>query len=98
MVFLCISIEINNDAILKHHIKSLYEHLLEQNLFRVIEPYSRVQIEYIAQQVNLKTDFVQEKLSEMVLDKKFDGTLDQGNGSLIIFDDLKCDVKDWEGT
>lgn len=59
----------------------------------MIEPYSKVQIEYIAQQVNLKTEIVQEKLSEMILDKKFEGTLDQGSGSLIIFDDLKCDVK-----
>jgi len=83
--------EIIEDRILKGHVQSLYETLLEQNLFRIVEPYSQVQIAHIAKLVGLPENEIMGKLSEMILDKKFDGTLDQGNGCLVIFEEDKCD-------
>lgn len=80
---------IARDAIIESHIQNLYDNLLQQNLMKIVVPYSRVEITHIASLVNLSTAHVQNKLSEMILDKKFEGTLDQGNGCLIIFDEVK---------
>jgi len=41
------------DPIIKSHLKSLYHNLLEQNLCRIIEPFSRVQVEHVAKLVGL---------------------------------------------
>lgn len=79
------------DPIIRSHLNTLYDDMLEQNLCRIIEPYSRVQVDHIAHIIKLPQDTIEKKLSQMILDKKFDGILDQELGVLIIFENNEVD-------
>lgn len=79
--------DISSDPIIHYHIKNLNERLIEQNILRIVEPYSRVEIEHVAKMIKLPLNRVQAKLSDMILDRKLNGTLDQGIGVLIVFTD-----------
>jgi 26S proteasome regulatory subunit N6 len=83
--------ELGNDQIIRTHLAALYDTLLEQNLQRVIEPYSHVEISKVAKLVNLPSDQVETKLSQMILDHSLNGILDQGKGCLIIFEEKTID-------
>ncbi|KAG0701693.1 proteasome regulatory particle subunit [Suillus ampliporus] len=83
--------ELSSDPTIRSHLAALYDTLLQQNLLRIVEPYSVVEIDYVAQQVGQGRQDVEAKLSQMILDKVFHGVLDQGRGCLIVFDELEAD-------
>ena len=68
--------ELLDDMVIKRHFNYLYNTLLEDNLKKIILPYSEVQIDYIAQSIGLPMDKILQKLSEMILDENINGTLD----------------------
>jgi len=74
------------DPIIKYHINNLNNDLVEKNLIKIIKPYSVVEIDFVAKSIGLSYQDVLNKLRQMILDKKINGILDQGKGSLIIYE------------
>lgn len=58
---LCRTLELHTDLLIRTHLALLYDTLLEQNLVRVIEPYSVVELSYIANQVGQPLNSVESK-------------------------------------
>jgi 26S proteasome regulatory subunit N6 len=56
-------------------------------LKKIIEPYSEVQIDFVAKQIGLPMERILQKLSEMILDEVINGTLDQGRNCLIVYEE-----------
>ncbi|KAG6831475.1 hypothetical protein H0H92_010384 [Tricholoma furcatifolium] len=84
-------VELSSDPTIRSHLAALYDTLLEQNLLRIVEPYSVVEVAYVAETVGQGRQGVEAKLSQMILDKVLSGVLDQGRGCLILFDQPEAD-------
>uniref|UniRef100_A0A7S1Q4M3 Probable 26S proteasome regulatory subunit rpn-6.2 n=1 Tax=Neobodo designis TaxID=312471 RepID=A0A7S1Q4M3_NEODS len=75
------------DTFTQRHLTDMYDRLLEGHLLRLIEPYHRVQLEYLAESLKLDAGLVESRLSQMILDKKLRGIVDQQHRCLIVFEE-----------
>ncbi|ODV85353.1 hypothetical protein CANARDRAFT_220993 [[Candida] arabinofermentans NRRL YB-2248] len=85
------NVELTQDSIIRSHLSDLYDDLFQKNLLKLIEPYSCIEISHISSVIGLPKNLIENKLSNMILDKIFYGVLDQGNGWLIIYDEPQFD-------
>merc|ERR1719381_166229 len=46
-------VQLEDDMIVAKHLPTLYSNMLEHNLCRIIEPYSKVQVDYVASKIGL---------------------------------------------
>lgn len=83
--------ELSDDSTVQAHVAAVYDNLLQKNLLRIVELFSRVEIAHISKLINLRQEVVEKKLSQMILDKELNGILDQRIGCLQIFDQLVVD-------
>jgi 26S proteasome regulatory subunit N6 len=65
--------------------------MLELNLLKIVHPYSCIEISHVAKLIKLPEIDVERKLSQMILDHRFSGILDQGKGHLIIYENSSED-------
>jgi 26S proteasome regulatory subunit N6 len=75
------------DEVVRRQVNDMYNTLLERHLLKVVSPYNRVQIDYISSLLQLTPMVVEQKLSQLILDRKLRGIVDQQHRCLIVFDE-----------
>lgn len=84
-------VQLVQDPLIRRHLELLYAKLLDANLLKIIHPFSVVQVSHVASLINLPVEDIEMKLSQMILDGKFHGILDQGKGHLLVYEQTQED-------
>lgn len=77
---------IETDSFIYKHLQYLYNILLDNNIIKVIEPYSHIKVKFIGEKLGFEEGLIEDKLRKMILDKKINGILDHATQCLILFD------------
>lgn len=81
------TLSVLQDEIVRRELTGMYDSLTERHLLKLILPYHRVQIEYLANLLQQDYNDVELRISQLILDKQIHGIVDQEHHCLCIFDD-----------
>jgi len=70
---------IMDDSFIRSHIGDLLRSLRTQYLIDLIKPYTRLELTFLAKQLNVDANEVEELLIDLILEGKIDGKIDQVN-------------------
>lgn len=85
--------DVLDDPIVRRHLDDMYDALLEKHILKTILPYNRVQIAHIADLLGLQPDLIEARCSQMILDKKLNGIVDQQHNCLVVFEEAETESK-----
>ncbi|KAL6122360.1 hypothetical protein NUSPORA_00601 [Nucleospora cyclopteri] len=80
---------LEKDLFINKHLNFYYNSLLDQNILKIIEPYSHVKISFIARQLGFDENLIEDKLRVMILDKSILGILDHKTQCLVLYDEVE---------
>ena len=91
------------DAFIRAYIEDLLKNIRTQVLLKVVQPYTRVSIAWIASELNIAPPEVEQLLVTLILDGRIDGQIDQ-IGQLLLLRRTPAEAKKfqaigkWAGT
>ncbi|CAL2038192.1 unnamed protein product [Caenorhabditis brenneri] len=77
--------ELVEDKVVAVHSQNLERNMLEKEISRVIEPYSEIELSYVARVIGMTVPPVEKTIARMVLDKKLLGSIDQHGDTVVIY-------------
>ena len=80
--------ELMTDEFIQENLNILYNELLQENICRILEPYSSVELYHVAQLMNINVRELERMLRLMILEDKINGIIDQNKGILILYEDI----------
>ncbi|CAI2348514.1 unnamed protein product [Caenorhabditis sp. 36 PRJEB53466] len=75
--------ELVEDKVVAVHSQNLERNMLEKEISRVIEPYSEIELSYIARVVGMTVPPIEKAIARMILDRKLSGSIDQ-HGDIVV--------------
>lgn len=77
---------IMHDTFIREHVEELVNRFRSQVLLELIAPYTRIEISFAAQQLNIEMSELEQLLVSLIIDGKIRGRIDQLNNRLILND------------